>query len=543
MGRGGFRLGWGDLVSGVSVAGLLIPESLAYAAIAGLPSVAALIGGIAGGLAYALQGRSRFAVVSPTSSSATLLAAALASLGVASGDRLGAAVTMVGLVAAILLLLALFRMGGLASFVSRPVLRGFALGLALTIIIKQLPLIAGVDVPRGPIGPTLVALVRAAPGFHPWCIALGGLSLAALLLARRIPRLPGAIAILVGGVILSSLVDLPALGIRSAGPVAFALPHLHVPQLGFDQFAQLVQLAAPIALILFAESWGTVRSMALRHGDLINADRELAAIGAANACSAMLGGMPVGAGFSVGSASESAGAGSRFAALTAALVLLLLALFAGNWLARIPEPMLAAVVIAALTHALSPEPFRKLFAIGRDQWIALFAAGAVLLLGVLNGMLVAVALSIASLLRHFSQPPISELGRTGEDGHDFVDRVAHPEAAEVPGVVAYRPNAPLFFANADASLGRIADLASAGEARAVVLSLEYTYDLDSSALESFGEFESQLDKHGKRLFLARVHDNVRAALLAAGHERVARNATFSVADAVEEAVTAMGAPR
>ena len=527
---------FGDVIASLSVAGLLVPECVAYAAIAGLPSQSALIAGIVGGLAYALAGRSRFAIVSPTSSSAALLAAALASLGANAADRLAMSAAMVGLVGLFFAVMALFRLGSLASFVSRPVLRGFALGIAITIIIKQLPKLLGLAAPHGSIGAVLAALASQAGSIHLLSLLLGAGALAALLAFRRFPKLPGAFIVLLAGIAASDLFDLPAHGVAAAGQVALTLGDLHPLTPSGDDWAYLFKLAVPLALILFAESWGTIRSMALRHGDAVSANRELGALAFANLTSAALQGMPVGAGFSVGSANESAGAHSRLAGLLAAAALLALGLFAGPWLARIPEPVLGAVVIAALTHALSPGPIVRLFRIGRDQWIAVAALLAVLMLGVLNGMLVAVALSIATLLHRFSRPAISRLGRTGEDGHDFVDMAQHAEAAPVPGVIIFRPNAPLFFANADATLGAISKAALERPAGAIVLSLEQTNDLDSTAVEVLGEFASQMASHGRRVILARAHDLVRAVLREAGYAALADTATFSVDDAVDLAL-------
>jgi MFS superfamily sulfate permease-like transporter len=299
-------------------------------------------------------------------------------------------------------------------------------------------------------------------------------------------------------------------------------------------WARLMQLAAPIALIVFAESWGTMRGLALRHGDAISPNRELAAIGVANVAAALAQGMPVGAGFSAGSANESAGAASRVAALTAAVALLLLGLFAGPLIARIPEPVLAAVVIGALTHALSPAPIVTLFRIERDQWIALAAALGVLAFGVLNGMLAAIALSIAQLLYRLSHPSVSELGQVGAS-HDFVDITAHPDAHALPGLVIFRPNAPLIFANAESVLRTIGAQVRAGPVQTVVLSLEESNDLDATAVEVIGEFCAVLAKSGRRVILARVHDRVRQVLTMAGLGALARGSTFSVADAVRAA--------
>lgn len=518
-----------DLLAGAAVAGIMLPEAVAYAGIAGLAPAHAMAAAVAGGLAYAATGRSRYAIVAPTSSSAAILAAALAALPLAGGALV---VAIVLLVAAMFGIAALFRLGGLAGFVSRPVLRGFAFGLAVTIIIRQLPAIAGVPVPGGNIFAVLAGLMARIGEAHGISVLVGGVALAALLLLRRFKAVPGPLIVLAAGVALTWLVDLPAAGVALTGPIALDLHWPALPGLSFAGWARVAQLALPIALILFAESWGTMRSMALRHGDTLAADRELGALGLANLASALVAGMPVGAGFSVGAANESAGATSRLSAVVAALGLAALILFAAPLVARIPQPLLAAIVIAALTHALGLAPFIRLFRLDRDQGVAIAAALAVLALGVLNGMLVAILLSLGTLLQRFSRPTISELGRIGRS-RNFVDMAHHPEAHGVPGTALYRPNAPLFFANAESALGVIAQRALARpDARTIVVSLEESSDLDSSAVEALGEFCATMAANDRRVVLARAHDAVRDVLAAAGMDALARGATFSVADAV-----------
>ena len=544
-----------DLLAGLAVAGLMVPEAVAYAGIAGLAPGRALVAAVAGGLVYGLLGGSRLAIVSPTSSSAAILAASLGSLGLgsmgpgsmgpgaASADGLATALTLC--VGALLFGFAAFRLGGLAAFVSRPVLRGFALGLAITIILRQLPTLAGVTVSHHGLAGLLADLLRQRAVWHWHSLGLGALALLALTLLRRIPGAPGPLLVMGGGVALAVLADLPALGIALAGPAPLVLPGL-APSgltgsgLGLDlptefaTWARLVQWAVPLALILFAESWGTVRSLALDSADPLLPNRELGALGLANCLAGAAHGMPVGAGFSAGMANRGAGATSRRAALVASLAVLGLALFAQGLIARIPQPVLAAVVISALTHALAPGPLLRLFRLGRDQWVGVGAALGVLGLGVLYGMLAAIALSLGELLYRLSHPALSTLGRVG-DGHDFVDRARHPEAGFIPGVLIVRPDAPLFFANAETALGAIRRSAARGGVHTVILSLEESDDIDSTALEALTEFAAGLGQAGQRLLLARTHDRVREVLEAGGLAELARNSTFSVADAVARA--------
>mgnify|MGYP000446828187 CR=1 FL=1 len=518
-----------DLVTGLSVAGLMLPEAIAYAGIAGLPPGRALLAGVAGGLAYALVGRSRFAIVSPTSSSAAILAAALASLpggAAAAGANATALVACVGIIFA---LLAMFRSGNLAGFVSRPVLRGFAFGLAVTIIVRQVPKLVGVSAAGGSVWSVLDRIAGQAGAWNWLSLALGLGALLALLAARRWPRVPGTLLVIAGGIALTELFALDQRGVALAGRIALALPRLDLPA-DPGEWARLMQLAAPVALILFAESWGTIRNLALRHGDEISANRELGALSLANLAAAAAQGMPVGAGFSAGSANEAAGASTRLAGACAAAALALLALFAAPLIARIPEPVLAAVVIAALSHALSPAPILRLFRIGRDHWFALAALIGVLVLGVLDGMLLAVGLSILHLLYDLARPSISELGRVGQS-HDFVDIARHQDARRIEGIAIFRPNAPLVFANAETALAAIASAARRARARSVVLSLEESDDLDSTGIDALGEFAEGLRKAGQRVILARAHDRVREVLQRAGLGDLARDATYSVADA------------
>jgi len=426
--------------------------------------------------------------------------------------------------------LRLFRLGNLSGFISRPVLKGFAFGLALTIILKQCPKLLGIPATSGSVW-TMVWGMGAQASHWNWpSVGLGVGTVAALLMLRRWPAVPGALLVLVGAVALGTWGQPQAWGIALAGPVTLEMPHLALPPLAL--LPRMVQLAAPIALILFAESWGTMRSLALKHGDVLEPNRELGALGLANLAAALAQGMPVGAGFSAGSANEAAGARSRASGVVVACALLALGLWAGPLIARIPEPMLGAVVIAALTHALDPAPIRRLFALHRDWPAALCAMLGVLALGVLNGMLAAVGLSVALLLYALARPSLSQLARLRDDSHDFVDIARHDGTVETPGIAIWRPNAPLIFANAETVLGLIALAPATQAARWVVLSLEESNDLDSTALDALADFTAAQGAAGRRVMLARAHDRVRDALAADGLGALAQHCAFSVADAV-----------
>jgi MFS superfamily sulfate permease-like transporter len=528
-----FSVRWlGDLAAGAAVAGLLLPEAVAYAGIAGLPPQRAILAGIAGTLVYAATGRSRFAIVAPTSSAAAILAAALANLPGDAAAKADLATILVGFVGCFFVLAGLARLGGLTGFISRPVLKGFAFGLAITIIIRQMPLLIGVQVRSSDLWRVLVQLVRKAPDAHLPSLAVGLCALAMLFALKKLPRFPAAFLVLALGIAASALMDLPGRGVAVVGAIDLlpswpALPHVPTATL-----SHAAQLTLPLVLILFAESWGTMRSLALRHGDVIEPNRELCALGWSNLASAAVQGLPVGAGFSAGATAEASGASSRIAAAAAGIVLAVLAIAGSGFVAKLPEPVLAAVVIAALSHALDPEPFLRLWRLDRDRTVGVATALGVLAFGVVNGMLLAIGLSIASLVHRLATPNVVQLGRI-RDSHDFVDIARHPEARAPDGIAIWRPAEPLFFANAERVLQAVERKVAADRStRAVVLSLEESFDLDSTALDVLLEFDARIRAMGLPLHLARTRDAIRDLLQAAGADDLVDRCGYSVDDAV-----------
>ena len=245
--------------------------------------------------------------------------------------------------------------------------------------------------------------------------------------------------------------------------------------------------------------------------------------------------MPVGAGFSASSANEAAGAQSKLSGIVAAIVVLLLAIFGQSLIAHIPEPVLAAAVIGALLHSLNPRPILLLWKLNRDQYLALAALTAVLFFGVLHGMLIAVGLSVASAIRTFSQPVVRELTEL-DSTRNYVDRANHPDALPHPHILILRPEEPLFFASAEGVLDEIKrTLSTRSDCKVVILSLEQSGDLDSSATENLIELHQYLQQLGVTLLLARVKDTVRELLLRTAPETFGHSLFWSVADAASEA--------
>ena len=524
-----------NIVAGLAVAGLILPESIAYGSIAGLPPVHALAAALAGLTVYAIAGKCRVAIVTPTSASAAVLAAALANLGGSAADRLALTLALVGCVGLLFVLAGVLRLGFIAAFVSRPVLHGFAFGLAASIVLKQLFSVTGVQTTASLLTGQLIEVLGAVARWNLLALSVAGGALGIMLALRRWRYIPAAFVVLTLAVAVSFIVDFNRMGVPTIGKIVLdvglpTLPHFDVPR-----WLSVGSGSLPLALVLFVEAWGTSRTLALRHGDTLDPNRELLALGLANIAASSVGGQPVGAGFSASSANDAAGANGRFAGAVAAAALAALLIVALPLIARVPSAVLAAVVIAALTHALDPAPLLRLWRLGRDQWIALVAAFGVLALGPLYGMLIAVSLSVLALVRRLSEHQIDQLGQLDES-RDYVDLARHPSAKAEPAILVVRPQEPLFFGNAEAIMNEI-ERATSDATRVVVLSLEESYDLDSSAIDVLGETATRLHARGQHLVFGRLKDPVRELLEKAGGPlaSLASQGQRSVADAVEAA--------
>ncbi len=522
-----------DVVAGLSVAFILLPEAVAYAAIAHLTIQSAITAALIGLGVYALLGDSPYAIVAPTSSAAALLAAVVLSMRPTDAETiisLGAALVI--LTGMGLLILSKAKLGRLSAFVSRPVLHGFSFALAITIISKQLPVLLGVSVQAPNIYKLYSELILKWHEISLWSAIFGMSALFILLLLKRWRNLPSAFIVLVLGIVVSHRINLAEYHIDTVGKVLIQLPTLNIPQLPVEKWLQLAELACGLLVIIVAESWGSIRSLALVHGGKVDSNRELLALGVANLGSGLLQGMPVGAGFSVSSANEDAGAKTKFAGLIAAGVLLLMAIFGQQWIALIPQPIVAAAVINALGHALNPQALLALWRMNRDQYLAVAAIIAVLAFGVLHGMLIAIGLSLAGAIRSFSQPIVRELAELGAS-RDYVDRENHPKALPRDNILILRPEEPLFFASVEGVLAEIEmRLKARPEVQILIISLEHSADLDSTSAECLIEYAAHLARHNIVLLLARVKDPLRHLLLKLALGQFQHKLFWSVADAV-----------
>lgn len=500
-----------DWVAGLSIAGLLLPEAVAYSRIGNLPMQSGIIALFAGLLCYGMLGKSRFAIVSATSSSAALLAASVLPL---TGDdealRMLFAYGLVMVTGMMFIVAAMAKVGSITDFIAKPVLRGFSFALAFVITVHQFALFVNVkpihtDVPR-----YVFALVEYISQWNWAGLALGVWSLLLIQWLSRYRYVPAGLIVIALGMVLGYMLPLSNHGIHLIGNIEIQLSAPSVAKLSYSDWMRLFELGVAMLLIVYAESYSSIRTFAIKHKDEVAPNRDLLALGVSNLVSGAFHGMPVGAGYSATAANESAGAVSRWAGLVAALCVLMMLLFSLPWLAYTPEPVLAAIVIHAVSHSLSFNKLKPYFKWERDRFIVLFAIGSVLVLGVLDGLLVAIGISLLMTLKRFSSSSLSELG-CYRDGHDYLTLASSNDVHTIPNILILRPNEPLFFANIErvvAEIQRRVKSLNSAVVITVILSLEETPDLDSTTLESLNELMMSFEHNHNHLILARLKEAV-----------------------------------
>ncbi len=527
-----------DIVAGLSIAGLLLPEAVAYSGIAGLPPQAGVIGLLIGLLCYGLIGTSRFAIVSATSSSAAVLYSAIYSMSdIDPANRLLLASGLIILTGGFFVLASLAKLGEISNFIAKPVLRGFAVGLAITIVIKQFPNIVNVKPTHSDIFRYINDLALGLPHWNLIGLAIAVGALILLKIFAHWKTIPGALLVIAGGIALDVSGFTTAHGVAAVGTINLTLEWPTLPSLSRLEWLRLGELAIALLMILYAESYGAIRTFAIKHGDNSAPNRDLMALGVSNILSGFFHGMPVGAGYSATSANESAGAQSRWSGWIAALVVLTLVLTLLPWIEHTPEPILAAIVIHAVSHSITWDAFRPYFMWKRDRIIIVSAVLAVLVLGVLDGLLAAIGVSLIMMLRTMSEVRVAWLGELG-DSHDYVDILRHSNAITVPDVLIARPESALFFANAEKVFGLIlAKIKAAPTTKIIIISFEESPDLDSTSLEALRDFADNMQKRNIALLFARVKDPLRDILKTVNLPEIPATCydARSVADAMTEA--------
>ncbi len=506
-----------DALAGLTLWAMLVPQSIGYAALAGMPAVAGLYAALGAMLLYWVWGSSRELSVGPESTVAILVATILAPRAEPGSDQhVAFAVTLALLVGLVLVIGGLFRLGRIADFLSRPVLAGYVFGSGVLIVVSQLADLFGLDVDASLYLTEVGAVLRNLGQANPTAVAIGLGSIAVILLLRRfVPAVPGALVAVVLGSLLVAVADVD---VDVVGAFPTGLPTVGVPDVSWGDVGGLVGPAFAIALLVYPDSVLTGQSLATAGRYRLSANREFFGIGAANVGSGLLGGFAVNGSQSRSFVLRDAGARTQVANLVAAVLVVLTLLLLAPAFDYLPTAVLAGIVIVAGLGLLAVDEFRALWRYRRIEfWLGITTAVAVLTLGMLVGILVAVGLSLLQVVLRAASPHDAILGRLpGTD--TYRDTADHPDAQTTPGLLVYRFDAPLFFANAAQLRDTI--LATIGAAdppiTRVLLDCELIYDIDSTGAQTLTELLDTLDQRGVQLTLARVRTEIRDELDTAG---------------------------
>lgn len=505
-----------DLVAGVTVAAVILPVAMAYGQLAGLPPVTGIYASMLPLIAYALFGSSRSLILGPDAASAALVAAAVIPLAHASAERYVALAALLAVLTGTLCLVAgVARLGFVASFLSKPILVGYMNGLALTVIASQLPTILGISVNGSGFFPELGQTLASLGHTHLLTLIIGVSVIAVVWLLRRYaPRVPGPLLAVAAATVVVLVLRLDRYGVGVIGAIAPGLPPLALPDVTLGDAGRLLGDALGIALLTFSDTILNARTFAERQGDHIRPSQELIGLGVANAVAGLSHGFPIGASGTRTAVNQAAGGKTQLTSIVAAVSLAIMLLFLTDPLSKFPKAALAALLIVAAFQIFDMRTLRAL-ATGdrRELLIALVTLVGVLTVGLLQGIVLAIVISLFILLARTVRPHDAVLGRVeGVDG--FQDVEEFPEGDTVPGLIVYRFDAPLFFANADHFQRRVYALLdeTTNPVAWFLLDAEAITDLDSTAAEMLDHLRQDLASKGIALVIARAKHPLRSRM-------------------------------
>lgn len=514
---GNYKSRWlrGDLIGALTAWAIVVPESVAYAQIAGVPPQNAFYAAPVALLAYALFGSSRNLIVGATSAAAILSASTVAD--VSSDPKMQIQLSaMLAIIAGVILIVAgLLKMGFITNFLAESALQGFLFGMAMIIVIRQLGKIVGVSTGDGDFFARLWHLLKQADDWSVTTILVGVIAIAALLvLERYLPRIPASLAVLAAGIILSYAFRLEHHGVEVVGKIPSSVGTPRIPDVSNEQIGKLIGGSFGLALIVFAESFSISSRFAQAHNYEVESDQEMIGMGASNAAAGIFGGFAVSGSASRTAAAEGAGGQTQMLSVIAAVFVIITAAFLTPLFTQLPEPVLGAIVIVAVKGFLRIAPLKRYWQRDRTSFaVAATALIGVLVFDLLPGLIIAVALSLILFIARASAPELVVLGRT-PDGY-FEHVAANPEAVEIPKALIVRPNGSLFFGNVDRVRKEVLAMAiRPGDAALdrVLLVLTSSFRLSLPVLDSLGLLEKQLRQAGLQLWLVGVPSNARQEL-------------------------------
>jgi len=519
---GGYRAAWltGDVVAGITLAAYAIPVSLAYASLAGLPPQVGIYGYLLGGLGYALLGSSRQLAVGPTSAISLMVAASVAPMAEGDAQRYMQIASLAAFTVAGLCLLAwLFRLSVLVTLISDSILVGFKIGAGLTIAMTQLPSLFGVAGGGHNFFERLYLLAGQVVHVQIAVVAVGAIAIALLLMGERwLPGRPVALMVVALAILLATVLGLPAVGVPVTGSIPEGLPTLAGPALRLRDVEGIMPLAAGCLLLAYIEGVSAARTFAAKHGYELDPRQEFLGIGAANLGTALGHGYPVAGGLSQSAVNDKAGARTPLALVVASFTLALCLLFLTGLLENLPKAVLAAVVLVAILGLFDFRGLLHMWRVSRiDFYAAAVAVLGVLLLGILQGILLAGLVSILMLLVRASRPHIAFLGRI-PGTNSYSDLARHPENDPLGNVIAFRPEASLLYVNARFVLETVMAgvLKDGSRIRAVVCDLSASPHLDLAGARMLHALHDELGARGITLHIVGARGRVRDLLRAEG---------------------------
>jgi high affinity sulfate transporter 1 len=544
-----------DIVAGLVLSALLVPQGMAYAELAGLPAITGLYTSILCLVGYAIFGPSRVLVLGPDSALGPMIAATIAPLLLADGDpaRAVALASCLGILVGVIMTLAgIAKFGFVADLLSKPTQIGYLNGLALTIIVGQLPKLLGFSVDADGLVDEFTSFVQgvADNAMNSTAAVIGLASLVGILLLQRfMPKIPAVLVAVVLAALAVNLLDLDDDGVDTIGVLPQGFPPLTIPSVGLSDAPLLLGGALAIALIALADTMSTSSSFAARHGERVRGNQEMVGIGAANIAAGFFQGFPVSTSGSRTAVADTAGSRSQLTGLVGAAVITVVIVFATELMQYVPQPTLGAVVIVAAISLADVPATRRLWQQRRTEFfLSVVALLGVAFLGVLLGIVIAVGLSILNVFRKVWWPHQAELGRV--DGiAGLHDTESYPGADQLPGLIIYRFDAPLIFANSRTFADEMRAIADERtDLRWILIAAEPITDVDTTASDMLQELDEWLNQRGVSLVFAEMKDPVRAKIERYGLTRTIDPAHFfpTLGDAVaryrEETGTAWQPP-
>lgn len=507
--------GWltADLIAGLTLWGLVVPEAMAYAGIAGLPPQVGLYTLTAALLVYAVFGSSRHLAVQATSATAALLASTILVFGASAADPadyLLHATALVLITGVVFLLAGVLKLGFITQFLSKPVMDGFITGIAIFVAVGQLNKLFGVPRGDGNTVEKLLAIVRELPEANWVTFLVGAAALALLFILPRLSRkIPAGLVVLFAFIAVSAALDLEGkYGVEVVGVIPPGLSSLSIPEFTSVPLIEMVLPAIGIVLVAYSESLGVAREFADKHHYEVDPNQELRALGVVNVASALVGGQLAAGSMSASAVKEAAGGRSQMANLVTWVAAVATLLFLTPLFADLPEAVLAALIIHAVWHIIAERKLKEVRLFSRTEfWLGALALAGVLLVDVLEGMIIGLLASLVLVIYRSSRPHIAALGRAPGSEGVFGSLDRHEEFVPVPGVLIVRMDAPLYYANALTVRDRVRELVAEAEPppRAIVFDLAAADDLDFTTAGVLAELVKDLREQGLAVRVANVH--------------------------------------